>query len=200
MFSLVAYDFLLPRILKSVQGVQLRRYALAPGIDFFNHNGETNADVAFEYFRDKFVVRSRNKYEKGDQVYVSYGNKNNDTLLLYYGFVEAQNANDEYLFGEEVERSLKFPPGTLRLNRDGSVSSGTKKLISNTFKGRERETYEVLKRLCKAELAQFPTSFQEDESLLENSKLDDRRKLAIHFRMSKKKILEAACNKLDSNA
>lgn len=200
MFSLVAYDFLMPRILKSVQGVQLRRYALAPGIDFFNHSCRTNAEVAFEYFRDKFVVRSRNTYDKGDQVFVSYGKKNNDTLLLYYGFVELDNLNEEYVFGEAVAKALNFPPGTLRLDRDGSVSDGTKKVISKSFKGRERETFEVLKKLCKAELAQFPTSVEEDEKLWDEPKLDERGKVAIVYRMSKKRILEAACNKLETIA
>ena len=30
------------------------------------------------------------------QVCISYGQRSNDQLLLYYGFVEAENADDQY--------------------------------------------------------------------------------------------------------
>ena len=42
------------------------------------------------------------------QVYHSYGDKSNDVLLLFYGFVEMQNINDVYLadLAEYVQQNV----------------------------------------------------------------------------------------------
>ncbi len=192
LFALLAYDVLQPRILRTVQGISLKRYALAPGIDLCNHRSNAAADVSFEYFRERFVVRSKEAVEKGEQLFISYGQRDNDKLLQYYGFVEDQNPNDVYVFGEEAEKLLRVPSGSLRVGVDGKFSPEARKEISRSLQGGENEIETVLRDLCAAELDGFPTSAEEDEELLKDSRLNDRVKLAIRYRLGKKRILMAA--------
>lgn len=193
LFALVLYDILFPNILKVVQGVQLRRYALAPGIDFANHCGDVSATmgVAYEYFADKFIARSQIEYESGEQVFASYGAQSNDSLLQYYGFVLEDNSSDEYVFGEMAERLLKVSAGTLRVDRDGKFASDTIKEISRSFDGGNDEITSVLQDLCTAELDGFSTSLEEDKLALKDC-TNARLRLAIQYRIGKKKILQLA--------
>lgn len=199
MFGLLAYDVLQPRILKAVQGISLKRYALAPGVDFCNHRGDATADVSFEYFKERFVVRSKEALESGEQVYISYGQRDNDKLLQYYGFVEDKNPNDVYVFGEEAEKLLSVPSSSLRIGVDGNFSPAARKAISQSLKGGDREIETVLKELCSAELDGFPTSIEEDEMLVRSNKISERMKLAIRYRLGKKRILSTAVTVSDSS-
>ena len=46
--------------------------------------------------------KGNNAFEKGEQVFISYGPQTNDSLLQYYGFVEQANPNDVYRLVWEV--------------------------------------------------------------------------------------------------
>mmetsp|Transcript_11782 Transcript_11782/g.15376 ORF Transcript_11782/g.15376 Transcript_11782/m.15376 type:complete len:516 (+) Transcript_11782:46-1593(+) len=76
--------------------LNLKRYAMCPMIDFINHKSSIESDVSYNYFKDHFAVFTKNDFETGDQVYISYGKKSNDYLLQYYGFVEQNNPYDDY--------------------------------------------------------------------------------------------------------
>lgn len=192
LFALFAYDFLQPRILKAVQGISLKRYALVPGVDFCNHRANATADFSFEYFAERFVMRSLKTLEPGEQVFVSYGERDNDKLVQYYGFVENDNPNDVYVFGEEVEMLLKVPKGKLCIGRDGKFTTVTRKELSKSLQGGEKEIEKVLRDLCASELDGFPTTVKEDVELLKKGQMNDRMKLAIQYRLGKKKILASA--------
>lgn len=197
--ALVMYDLLFPKILQNVQNVELRRYALAPGIDFLNHTSDVAAaaSVAYEYFLDRFVVRAQTDYAAGEQVLISYGKQSSDSLLQYYGFVDEGNEADEFVFGEVAERLMKVSPGTLRVTRDG-FAEGTMKEISKGLDGGEKEIGGVLSELCRLELEGFKTTLEEDEELLRASDLTKERELAIKYRMGKKKILLKASQLYDA--
>ncbi len=192
--ALVLFDLLFPKILKALQNVELRRYALAPAIDFLNHssNVSTAANVAYEYFLDRFVVRSRQDYECGEQVFISYGEQSNDSLLQYYGFVDDHNPSDDYVFGEEVENFLKVSPGTLRVLANGKFSDPTIVEISKAFGGGEKKIGQVLANLCHQELDRFKTTVEEDTQLLKARKLTRQHEIAIRYRIGKKNILKEA--------
>jgi len=66
---------------------------IVPLVDMLNHDpsaavGDISADGEF------FVVNSTRDYQKGEQVFVSYGPKSNGELLKTYGFVLEDNAAD----------------------------------------------------------------------------------------------------------
>lgn len=87
------------------------------------------ANVAYEFFSDAYSLSANTAIPNGQEVYISYGERSNDQLLQYYGFVEPNNSNDIYVMPpirewdigalEEV-MGTPFAPGRLgKLERAG---------------------------------------------------------------------------------
>jgi Rubisco LSMT substrate-binding/SET domain len=194
--ALGMYDILTPRILRSMQGLQLKRYALIPGIDFMNHSSRMNgkAEVSYEYFTDKFVVRCGEDYAAGDQVFISYGAQSNDAFLQYYGFVERGNPADEYAFDEEYESVMKVTRGTLRAKRDVGFDESVIKEVASSFGGDLKAARNALTMLCRAELSSFATSLTDDLAIKAQSV---QARLAVSYRVEKKRILMSAIERME---
>ena len=131
------------------KGAQLKRYVVCPVVDMFNHKSTSTAEASFNYFSGKFEVLTgaKERYQEGDQVYITYGKQGNDRLLQYYGFVESNNLYDSYDFGgsflevflrlgDDLEQRLKdgFPStpspqdrlvALTRLLEESNVAEGT---------------------------------------------------------------------------
>jgi len=178
------YDILLPKILKVVQGVQLKRYAMTPGIDFLNHNSSVAgiAEVSYEYFSDKFVVQSGQDYKESEQVFISYGAQSNDSFLQYYGFVD----------GSDREKVLGVKEGSL-IARNSGFDDATVSAVANAFEGKKESASTALRELCDAELSGMSTTLEEDIGLLQTEDIEKhaRRALAIRYRIEKKKLLRS---------
>lgn len=192
LFALSMYDIIQPKILKVVQGVELKRFAMTPGIDFLNHSSSVTgkAEVSYEYFSDKFVVQAGADYEAGEQVFISYGAQNNDSLLQFYGFVEEDNPADTYTFGKGVEGLLGVPEGSLLVGNSG-FGAKTVKAVSVKFGGKQASAEAALRDLRTAELNGLPTTLEDDLGLLRDGHCDDnaRLDLAVRYRIEKKKVL-----------
>ncbi|KAI0566699.1 Rubisco LSMT substrate-binding protein [Gracilaria domingensis] len=196
LFALFLYDVLTPKVVKTIQGVELQRYAMTPGIDFFNHNSRVTerAQVSFEYFADRFQVRSGEDYQPGDEVFISYGSQSNDTFLQYYGFIEPDNPAETFTFDSSVEQMLGVSPKSLVAKRNGFdkrvVDAVTRKLDGNR---KAAET--TLRELCQAELNAMATTLDEDEALMQKVPFESpRRELAIRYRIEKKRLLSRIAN------
>ncbi|KAK9836316.1 hypothetical protein WJX81_004671 [Elliptochloris bilobata] len=88
LFNLI-YDYLLSQ--------RVKWYSMVPWLDLINHRGTVESTVEYEYFRDRFVASTTSRrFRKGEQVLISYGPQSNDSLLQFYGFVEAGNPHDAY--------------------------------------------------------------------------------------------------------
>mmetsp|Transcript_13340 Transcript_13340/g.27087 ORF Transcript_13340/g.27087 Transcript_13340/m.27087 type:complete len:532 (-) Transcript_13340:526-2121(-) len=76
-------------------------YGFLPCIDMFNHSSrcitEMNYDVVNNVFR---VCVPRKGFNPLSHVCISYGERSNDDLLQFYGFVEHDNPADEYVFSK----------------------------------------------------------------------------------------------------
>lgn len=83
------------------KALNLKRYVMCPYIDMINHNSSTPSEVSYNYFQDKYEVKSAES-SAGDQIFISYGQQSNDRFLQYYGFIEERNPNDLYDFGENI--------------------------------------------------------------------------------------------------
>ena len=62
-------------------------------MDFANHDCHSDAYIRYNPENDKVEMIARQKYFKGDEVCVSYGQKTNGELLLSYGFLPAKDTN-----------------------------------------------------------------------------------------------------------
>ncbi len=85
----------------SISNSKLKRYVICPFIDMFNHRSGCVSDVSYNYFANQFELRTE-RYQEGEQVYLSYGRQSNDRLLQYYGFVDANNCYDVYDFNSNI--------------------------------------------------------------------------------------------------
>ncbi|KAG5181698.1 hypothetical protein JKP88DRAFT_199774 [Tribonema minus] len=125
----------------------LKRYALTPVIDFANHGGSESGEVAYNYFYDAFGAMAGRDFSPGSEVLISYGQRSNDHLLQYYGFVEKDNPHDVYELEDVVPKAIAH------LTEAGSFDSSQATILekSGLAKGGETLTY------CKKGL-QFPQS------------------------------------------
>mmetsp|Transcript_5977 Transcript_5977/g.18002 ORF Transcript_5977/g.18002 Transcript_5977/m.18002 type:complete len:458 (-) Transcript_5977:1345-2718(-) len=202
-FSLMAYDFLYPRIQRAVTGEENKRYIMCPIVDFCNHRSGIDSDLSFEYFYDRFVLKTE-EFAKGEQVFISYGNRSNDQLLQYYGFVEENNPNDVYVFGgnlESVMQQLNVETSSLSPEQKEigpiSVSRGrpafsdavTKQLVQ--VLGDAKRVEDFLVDLCRSELEKKATTIEEDRAL-------SKRSLAVAFRIEKKQLLRETLKTLST--
>jgi SET domain len=73
--------------------------ALVPFADYFNH-----ADVGCEviFSPSEYVFHADRQYERGEEIFMSYGNHNNDFLLVEYGFTLDENRWDEVYLDEVI--------------------------------------------------------------------------------------------------
>ncbi|KAL4807604.1 hypothetical protein BDV18DRAFT_106062 [Aspergillus unguis] len=72
--------------------------ALVPYADYFNHVDDADCEVHFD--GKEYTFKASRQYEKGEEIYMSYGSHSNDFLLVEYGFYLEDNPSDAvYLDG-----------------------------------------------------------------------------------------------------
>eukprot|EP01041_Mallomonas_annulata_P010430 gene10430-21761_t len=102
---------------------------LLPAIDSCNHSGSyPNCELALEPSAGGFVLRTKVDIKEGDQLTISYGERSNDYLLQYFGFVEENNAFDTYIISSPLKKLQE-----LLLNEaiTSTSSSSSKSILSN---------------------------------------------------------------------
>uniref|UniRef100_A0A7S1TGF7 SET domain-containing protein n=1 Tax=Compsopogon caeruleus TaxID=31354 RepID=A0A7S1TGF7_9RHOD len=157
--SIIAYDFLFPRILSAIQGdEEFLRYSFCPVIDMINHNPQENARVAYEYFYDRFVVILNSDISPNEEIRISYGNRSNDQLLCYHGFVIKGNPDDIYVLAESFNDLIRRHPNSFRefdlqqletvlmdgLGRRGTVFLARNQLAHGAFDQATMEAFRML--------------------------------------------------------
>ncbi|KFY18350.1 hypothetical protein V493_08695 [Pseudogymnoascus sp. VKM F-4281 (FW-2241)] len=73
--------------------------ALNPFADYFNHSSQ---GCKVEFGPEGFEITSNEVYEKGDEIYISYGTHSNDFLLAEYGFIMDENDADHILLDSVI--------------------------------------------------------------------------------------------------
>ena len=191
--SVACFNLLYDVVLSS----RLKWYAMCPIIDSLNHSGRVKSNIEYEYFKDTFVVSTESAYASGDQVFISYGEKTNEQLVQYYGFLLEDNPHDTCILEAEIGgRTVQLavmPNGQLAaetmkmLEGDGELKAG----VSGKF---SEVVNRAIDEAAKRELARKGTSLADDQRLLSSPGMirGDRQLLALRFRMSQKKILNAA--------
>jgi histone-lysine N-methyltransferase SETD3 len=67
--------------------------ALVPVADMLNHNIPCQVRWFYDDARRGFVMKAEEDIPRGDQVYDSYGNKDDSTFLMNYGFLPPTKRN-----------------------------------------------------------------------------------------------------------
>jgi hypothetical protein len=73
--------------------------ALVPFADYFNH-ADVGCGVIFS--PSEYIFRADRQYVKGEEIFMSYGNHNNDFLLVEYGFTLDENKWDTVPLDEVI--------------------------------------------------------------------------------------------------
>ncbi|KAJ9641354.1 hypothetical protein H2201_006959 [Coniosporium apollinis] len=86
------------------------RMVLCPFVDYFNHSDE---GCTVSNTPKGFAITCNRTYEAGEEVYVSYGQHDNDFLLIEYGFVLDENKWDKTKLDSRI-----LPTLDKRMRRD----------------------------------------------------------------------------------
>lgn len=179
---------------------KLTWYATLPMIDMINHKTGAKADVSYQYFTDNFSVELGDTYATGQQLFITYGDKSNDQLLVYYGFAEPENLNDSYVMSSGLNEAVKAAAGvgSLRRTLDEVVitRSGITALSMESIceavgvKGDSAEAKVIAKKLLATELRRVEAvDASRSRAALQS---DEKEGIAAAFRSSKRILLHQA--------
>lgn len=70
---------------------------LLPVVDSCNHDGQPNGALTWQPVNNKFTVTASCNIDQNREVCLSYGKRDNDAFLQYFGFVQQDNPNDRYV-------------------------------------------------------------------------------------------------------
>ncbi|KAK6496414.1 hypothetical protein TWF481_002433 [Arthrobotrys musiformis] len=70
---------------------------MCPFIDYFNHDARGAESCTVTFSPDGLRVTTQKSYTPGEEIFVTYGDYNNDHLLVEYGFTLPQNHNDNII-------------------------------------------------------------------------------------------------------
>ncbi len=176
---------------------RLKWFAMCPVIDSLNHSGDVTSSIEYEYFKDTFVVSTESSYEKGEQIFISYGKKTNEQLMQYYGFILKDNPHDVYTIVGNMN-GVEVP---LSIRQNGQLAEETmamlegndevRKGVSGTFSD---VVNAALIDAIREELDGKQNSLTDDERLYNSRGMvkDGRQQVALDFRMSQKTMLNKA--------
>jgi len=98
-----AIGYALPATIDEIQAIldpekQKNEMVLLPMIDSLNHQTTVKTNLGFNPLQNTFTISMDKEYRKSEQVFMSYGEKTNDELLQFFGFVEQNNPADTFAF------------------------------------------------------------------------------------------------------
>jgi len=223
--TVVTRSFTIP----NAQNEELSYIGIVPFADMFNHDYKLKTP-GWEYNNAKgsFQINTVKKYNPGDQVFISYGNKTNLDLLLWRG-VMADVDNSQYFFHlvpkggnhDDVRYKLlqQLDPSSfvittttiapelyavariLSISEEKLQNPGVQAAIIRTKTMGDDLELEAIKKivyLCKNALKNT-TAIQEDKKLLQNMKLSPRIRNIITLRMHEKMIIQSALERLQDH-
>ncbi|XP_038711919.1 protein PLASTID TRANSCRIPTIONALLY ACTIVE 14-like isoform X2 [Tripterygium wilfordii] len=199
---------------------------LVPYADMLNHSFEPNCFFHWR-FKDRMLevmINAGERIRKGDEMTVNYMNmQKNDIFMQRYGFSSAVNPWDALQFSGDACIHLDsflsvFSISGLpeeyyhnsNLSRDsdtfvdGAVIAAARTLPTWSdgdlplIPSMERKAAKQLQDECQQMLAEFPTTFEQDQNLLDSAP-DPRRiyEAAIKYRLHRKLFIEKLVQALD---
>uniref|UniRef100_A0A7S0P1K3 SET domain-containing protein n=2 Tax=Calcidiscus leptoporus TaxID=127549 RepID=A0A7S0P1K3_9EUKA len=96
---------------------------LVPLGDMFNHSALSTARAVYDEASDCYVYIAGDDTKAGDEVFLNYGAHDDETLLLLYGFVPAENPLSRRVLGSSGAQALLLCDDDLRWLRRHALLS-----------------------------------------------------------------------------
>ena len=168
--------------------------ALVPIADLLNHQHPREANWGYVGQAGEFAVTALCDFSKGDEVRDSYGRKCNSRFFMNYGFVLAENEENEAKLTFDTPRG----PETFLVSAHPEAQSMQKMLLflqqSSPHPSGPKQRDNVRRRLveaCEQALGAFDTTLAEDETLLANPLIQGNARTCIMMRRGEKRVLHA---------
>ena len=206
---------------------KLRRYVVCPVVDLANHRSNAGAEVSYEYFSDRFAVEAGADVQAGSQLFISYGERDNEALLQYYGFVEPANPHDRCVLPDlldglpvprdRAEASLRaagLDPATLAdvPVSPAGVSADVVKALDAALGGGGGggggggvcTSWDALGAALARVQDSFPTRLEDDEAALSAARklgqATPAQRLALEYRVERKRLVRKALQRLKARS
>jgi len=126
--------------------------------------------------------------EKGQQIFVSYGEKSSSELLGHYGFIPYRQPS----ILPDSDSVDYFSNWYDALHHNLVI-------VGHCFQGEEisRETLNILQASLRKKFCTYPTTPEQDKKLMKKSSLSPNIKNAIQLRIQEKEIIEATMALVD---
>jgi hypothetical protein len=186
---------------------------LIPLAGMLNHNlrGQVGAR-RFDEGTQCFVMESLCSIPQGSQVFLCYGDFKNRELLQYYGFLDESLRDTMYMCIEPpsddsvLEKMREYGLGLEHFLREDRLSkkllaavrmcvmdpSATRDPFHPLDIEDERLAMETLSAMLQGMLTSYPTTYEEDQEVLQEEGLSANQQAAIRYRMIQKKIVRGS--------
>eukprot|EP01103_Thecamoeba_quadrilineata_P014826 TRINITY_DN4518_c0_g1_i1.p1 TRINITY_DN4518_c0_g1~~TRINITY_DN4518_c0_g1_i1.p1 ORF type:complete len:386 (+),score=56.11 TRINITY_DN4518_c0_g1_i1:62-1219(+) len=154
------------------------RSIIFPYCDFLNHSCSTPSLILSDECVKLIAYKD---FEEGEEIFISYGARDDESLFLSYGFIEKENPHnqidllEEDLNEEVIESSLKFSiPWTGELGQD-ILSYLDEQVHGNDYGQISLKSKLVLENALRKLLNSYPQSIAEDIRFLSRSDEQDQK-------------------------
>jgi hypothetical protein len=143
---------------------------LLPAIDSSNHQG-TNpvCNIALQPIKGAFQMIANRDIIVAEQITISYGNRNNDDLLQYFGFVEVDCAFDRYVVQEPLSVLRKELDSRVKNNADDSSLKNLQIIFEKFVEGKTLSTSSLI--ITRNDMSTWTVDSLEELELTEKKKL-----------------------------
>ncbi|APR85968.1 Hypothetical protein A7982_11317 [Minicystis rosea] len=179
--------------------------ALVPLADMLNHREPPETHWTYDDEAGAFVMTALRSFAVGEPIHDSYGRKCNSRFFLSYGFALEDNEDNEAIVrlgpsarafqistrpdDDRAREALSFLRTACATESELSAALGTETLPLNARN--ESAALRALAAACESALAAFPTTLDEDDTLLAEGRLSPRARLCIIQRRGEKRVLRA---------
>ena len=127
-----------------------KKYSLVPIGDLINHSNRPNCTWMYNNLYDRFEIRTLKNCKKGEEILLSYGNKEDKSFLLFYGFNPQVNdrlfLNSEKKYLDDIEKDNEKIRKLVsnKLNKFSTTLEEDKELIKKSKNINEKNAYLIL--------------------------------------------------------
>jgi len=173
--------------------------SLLPVVDQVNHANGPQPRLVIDPAGRCWELRSERRYEPGEEIVFSYGDKGTDLLLLQHGFVETDNSVDMLELPIPLEDLSSSTRTTLEDEGVGMVRflrGGAANIVTSNGQAVETElvTAEGLTEIARSALRMELDASWDEEAVKQTIKSPARAQLVLAWKRERQRLAQEAAN------